>query len=100
MVIEDPEAYGEIVGSVFLFLSDEQESGQPFLRQDAGQRLVNYSFNLTTIDAQTGSNNYFDVYKIICDEFSGLHACKDKVMNPEDSWFMSDHYQRHYAENW
>ena len=51
------------------------------------------------IPPNEGSNNYFDVYKFTCDE--GTHvSCKDPVMNPEDSWFTSNSYERHFAENW
>ena len=47
-----------------------------------------------------GSNNYFDVYKFTCDDFGDIHSCKDPIMNPEDSWFSSNSYERHFAENW
>lgn len=28
------------------------------------------------------------------------YECKDYLMNPEDSWFTSPYYERHFAENW
>ena len=83
----------------YLFVSEKiGETGSYVLQQDANQKYVNYTFSLTTTNEE-GSNNYFDVYKFTCDE--GTHvSCKDPVMNPEDSWFTSNSYERHFAENW
>ena len=103
VAIADPLNDDNIFGFFYLFLSEFVVANgrhQYVLTQDAGQIRVNYTFDLTTIDPDTGSNNYFDVYKFSCDEFNGIHVCNDDVMNPEDSWFVSNTYQRHFAENW
>merc|ERR1712215_306763 len=44
-----------VLGSIYLFLSDGS------LHQDAGNPLIKYDFNLTTINSN-GSNDSFDVY--------------------------------------
>jgi hypothetical protein len=74
----------------------------PKLQQAAGQKLVNYTFTLSTVDPNSGSNNYFDVYKFACEFPKDIHECNDEVanMNPEDSWIKSAHYSRHFAQNW
>ena len=54
------------------------------------------------MDTSTGSNDYFDVYNFDCNQINDIHTCKDEVneMNPEDTWFSSPHYQRHFTQNW
>ena len=82
----------EILGYVYLFREE--------FKTDFTEKLVNYNFNLTkTVD---NSNDYFDVYKFICEDPSQHTQCREKVsdMNPEDSWFTSEHYQRHFSHNW
>ena len=61
-----------------------------------------YQFKLTKEDTSTGSNDYFDVYNFDCNQINDIHTCKDEVneMNPEDTWFSSPHYQRHFTQNW
>lgn len=97
VAIADPIKDGEIFGFAYLFVSQRHKRGQYFLRQDAGQQRVSYNFNLTT---QDGSNSYFDAYKFNCDEPIDDHECRDAEMNPEDSWFKSPTYMRHFGENW
>lgn len=29
-----------------------------------------------------------------------MYECADSEMNPEDTWFKSDFYEKHFAENW
>jgi hypothetical protein len=100
VAIADPLLDNHIIGYFYIFISETDVNGQQILKQDAGDARVSYNFKLTTIDPVTGSNNYFDVYKNVCDEPDGIHACSDSVMNPEDSWFRSSGYERHYSENW
>ena len=85
--IADPLEEGQIYGFFYLFQAAKAEDGSYLLRPDAGQKRVQYEFRLTTVD-ENGSNDYLDVY----DMHSGP--------NPEDTWFTSDVYQRHFAENW
>ena len=99
VAIADPLTDGTIFGFVYLFVSEKVETtGTYILQQDANDRRVNYTFSLIT-ENDEGSNNYFDVYKFQCDN-GAITQCKDDVMNPEDSWFISNTYQRHFAENW
>ena len=82
----------EIIGYVYLF-REEFKIAVP-------ENLVNYNFNLTKkVD---NSNEYLDVYKFSCENKKDIHQCHDPVsdMNPEDSWFSSKHYQRHFSQNW
>ena len=82
----------EILGYVYLFREE--------FKTDFTEKLVNYEFNLTKkVD---NSNDYFDVYKFICEDPTQHTQCKEHVsdMNPEDSWFASEHYQRHFSHNW
>ena len=82
----------EILGYAYLFREE--------FKMHSTERLVNYNFNLTKkVD---NSNEYFDVYKFSCDDKKDIHQCRDSVpdMNPEDSWFASKHYQRHFSQNW
>ena len=100
VAIADPLTDGTIYGFMYLFVSQKIEnSGRYLLNQDANQRRINYTFSLTTTNTE-GSNNYFDVYKFTCDDAVDIDECKDEIMNPEDSWFTSKSYQRHFAENW
>ena len=86
--IADPLQEGNIYGFFYLFESARKEDGGGyFWRPDAGQKRVQYEFRLTTID-ENGSNAYKDVYD--------MHSGR----NPEDTWFSSDFYQRHFSENW
>ena len=94
--IADPLQEGSIYGFFYVFKSKMDENGQYFWKQDAGQKRVHYTFNLTTFDQDTGSNSYFDVYKHKCE----TNQCGTEVMNPEDTWFYSKNYQRHFSENW
>ena len=99
VAIADPLTDRTIFGFVYLFVSEKVETtGTYILQQDANDRRVNYTFSLIT-ENDEGSNNYFDVYKFQCDN-GAITQCKDDVMNPEDSWFISNTYQRHFAENW
>ena len=100
VAIADPLTDGTIYGFMYLFVSQKVEnSGRYLLKQDANQKRINYTFSLTTTNNE-GSNNYFDVYKFACDDPAGIHQCKDEIMNPEDTWFTSKSYERHFAENW
>ena len=100
VAIADPLTDGTIYGFMYLFVTEKDKAtGSYVLQQDAGDRRINYTFSLTTKNEE-GSNNYFDVYKFTCDDPNGIHGCKDDVMNPENSWFTSNTYQRHFAENW
>ena len=87
-------------GYVYFFLSDyEAHTRQPLLSQNPGPKLVDYTFKLKTTDDK-GSNEYLDVYKFACDKPKDIHECFDEIMNPEDTWFKSPFYHRHFAENW
>ena len=100
VAIADPLTDGTIYGFVYLFVSEKDENtGTYVLQQDANDRRINYTFSLTTKNDE-GSNDYFDVYKFKCDDTIDIHECNDDIMNPEDSWFSSNTYQRHFAENW
>ena len=88
------------IGWVYIFKNDGT------LSQDAGQPLVTYDFSLMKTDG-LGSNDYFDAYVFECQEgiHGGDYECRDgedtgERMNPEDTWFKSDHYERHWAHNW
>jgi len=72
------------LGFMYLFLSDGS------LKQDAGNPLIKYTFNLTTV-TENGSNDYFDVYDF---------GENNDASNPENTHFESQSYQRHFAENW
>lgn len=61
--IADPLQGNATLGYLYLFISVDGN-----LRPDADNWLVNYEFNLTTINETTGSNEYFDAYKMHCDE--------------------------------
>ena len=93
--IGDPDQFDNVIGYVYLFILEH-----PDTTNENTDDLVSYTFNLTNINEQTGSNDYIDAYKWFCEIWAGIHKCKDEVMNPEDSWFKSDHYQRHFKENW
>ena len=100
VAIADPLTDGTIYGFMYLFVSQKIEnSGRYLLSQDANQKRINYTFSLTTTNNE-GSNNYFDVYKFTCDNGNHVQCGKDEIMNPEDTWFTSKSYQRHFAENW
>ena len=78
------------LGYMYLFLSDGS------LDQSAGSPLVEYVFNLTTTNTN-GSNDYFDVYNF----GASLPSWTDyNITNKEDSYFQSEYYRRHFAENW
>jgi len=77
------------LGYMYLFLSDGS------LDQAAGNPLVEYVFNLTTTNSN-GSNDYFDVYNF----GASLPGTDANIANPEDSYFQSQYYRRHFAENW
>ena len=90
-----------IYGFVYLFLSAEN-NGKYLLRQDANDVRIHYTFNLTSTNEQ-GSNDYLDVYNLDCpnDETERkVISCYEKDLNPEDTWFSSHTYQRHFSENW
>lgn len=94
------EIMDPLTGSTIGFLYIYENDGS--LQQDANNRLVDYQFNLTKTD-ENGSNNYFDVYMHNCSmgAHGGEYECRDtESMNPEDTWFKSDFYERHFAENW
>jgi len=80
----------EVLGYMYLFISDGS------LDQGAGTSRIEYNFNLTKTD-ENGSNNYFDVY-----DFDGneIDWTDHVILNPEDSYFQSQYYQRHFAFNW
>ena len=100
MAITDPtlEKKNTIIGYIYLF-----EVSTNVSNQDAGQKLVNYDFNLL-------SGEYLDNYKFTCDNFLNgteellsegpIHQCSDEVMNPEDSLVKTQHFERHHSENW
>ncbi len=100
VAIQDPD-YGYVLGYLYLFQSRQDKlSGKSLLAQNAGYKLVNYTFKLTTGDMENASNHYFDVYKLNCDMPKDVHQCTDAKMNPEDSWATSRHYKRHFSQNW
>ena len=67
---------------------------------DAGKQYVNYSFKLLNNDS-SGSHEYLDVYQLHCKYPDGRYECDDEMpMNPEDTWFTSDYYERHWKQNW
>ena len=78
------------LGYIYVFLEPNNEFNE---------RLVNYDFKLTKT---TSSNNYFDVYKFTCANPLNDFQCNDGVstMNPEDTWFRSPYYERHFSQNW
>jgi len=78
------------LGFMYLFLSDGS------LDQSAGNPLIEYVFNLTTIN-DSGSNDYFDVYNFGASLDGVDHP---SIQNKEDSYFQSPNYRRHFAENW
>jgi hypothetical protein len=97
------ESSTEILGYIYFFQSDlDTNSMKPVLSQDAGgQKLVNYTFNLVNFHPKyANSREYFDAYKFNCDYPKNMDECHDEIMNPENSWFTSDHYSRHFSENW
>jgi hypothetical protein len=98
VVIKDP-LIKSVLYYVYFFRSLFNDKA-PMLSQDAGQRRVNYTFNLTRTHPDTGSNDYLDVYKLECDELASSSRCNDTTMNPEDTWFRSSVYEQHFAENW
>ena len=100
-VVEIFDNYGDwppnIIGYIYLLIS-KLDSGSPILSPDAGYKLVDYQFNLA-------SRIYKEDYKFNCDmpanqDGTTNHDCLDPIMNPEDSWFKSGHYERHFKENW
>ena len=97
MEIADPLEGDQTIGFLYVYLSDGSLNG------DAGAPLVQYELNLLKRDGQ-GSYNYFDVYKNDCDlpEEETGYTCDEDIlsMNPEDSWFISPYYERHFAHNW
>ena len=82
-----------VIGYVYVFIEESN---------DFNEKLVDYEFKLTKEDASTGSHDYFDVYNYHCPTWQSIHTCKDEVdeMNPEDTWFRSPHYHRHFSQNW
>jgi hypothetical protein len=95
LAIQDPALGGEIIGHLYLFLSDGS------LDPGAGQRLVNYQLNLSNVGAG-GTNDYFDAYQLVCtDACQCGYECHDYFpVNPEDSWVRTPYYERHFGENW
>lgn len=96
--IQDPLLAEETIGYFYIFLSDGT------LQPDANAPLVEYKLNLLNTNDQ-GSNDYFDAYNFECEIGGGPidrgYECKEKgPKNPEDSWFKSPFYERHFAENW
>lgn len=93
--VADPALYGSVLGYVYIFQSRLNVRNQyPILRQDAGFKLVTYDFKLENGD-------YFESYKFQCSSPISIHECNMfEVMNPEDSWVNTTHYQRHFSENW
>ena len=82
-----------VIGYVYVFIEESN---------DFNEKLVDYKFKLTKEDSNTGSHDYFDVYNYHCPTWQSIHTCKDEVdeMNPEDTWFRSPHYHRHFSQNW
>ena len=82
-----------VIGYVYVFIEESN---------DFNEKLVDYEFKLTKEDSNTGSHDYFDVYNYHCPTWQSIHTCKDEVdeMNPEDTWFRSPHYHRHFSQNW
>ncbi len=65
------------------------------------REALRYSFSLNKTDSETGSNDYFDVYKFMCDSNPDNIQCKpEETMNPENSLFSSSVFERHFSENW
>ncbi len=93
--IVDPENFDNTVGFVYFFILEEAD-----VKTGMEEDLVSYNFQLSKKSNDTGSSEYKDVYKFTCDHFEDIHECYDDVMNPEDSWFRSAHYERHFSENW
>ena len=82
----------------FIYLRPVVNNGQ--LTPDAGQRLVQYEFNLTKTGPE-GTHFYQDAYEIHCNVKDGRYECDDpEPKNPEDTWFKSAYYERHWAQNW
>ena len=100
VIIVDDLKFGSVFGYIYLFTTLLDATGNPILRQDAHQKLVQYDFKLTTFDQKSGSNAYFDVYKFNCTFPKDIHECFDKDMNPEDSFVKTKHYARHFSSNW
>ncbi len=101
VAIADPLKDHVVLGFVYLFVSEQSAEGRYLLKQDANEPRVEYNFSLTST-SDSGSNDYFEAYKFGCDDpNANIHQCPDdEVMNPEDTWFKSKTYQRHFAENW
>ena len=94
--ITDPLFDGIVIGFAYIFIQDGS------LRQDAGMPLVDYDFQLEKHDSQ-GTNSYFTAYEFDCmhGAHGGQYECRDPTpKNPEDTWFTSKYYERHFAENW
>ena len=89
---------GVVHGYVYLYICVQSCKYEP----GAGTSYVDYQFNLTTKDS-LGSNQYFDVYEIHCDQPDGRYECDEDdtgPKNPEDTWVKTPWYERHWAQNW
>ncbi len=93
--IGDPLQGGATLGWLYVFLCIPGSCPH-----EAGPALVNYNFNL--LNAHGGaSNSYKDAYKNHCEiNMTSTECNESEIMNPEDSWFHSPYYERHFAENW
>ena len=97
----------DILGYIYLFKSEKDDNGTAKLSPDAGHNLVEYELNFLPRDGSE-SFSYKDDYKFDCEErlwnppaYNWTnHDCLDPIMNPEDSWFKSPFYERHFQENW
>ena len=85
------------MGYLYLFTL---QSGNSDINPGAGEQLVEYKFNLTKT-GPGGTNAYLDAYEVHCNVFDGTYECEDAYpKNPEDTWFKSPYYERHFAQNW
>ena len=95
MGIYDP-LVGRVVSYVYLYRTLEDTVWD----QSAGFDYVYYGFKLNNTGPK-GTHEYFDAYKPHCSVDDGRYECEDPYpLNPEDSWFSSLFYERHWAQNW
>ncbi len=97
--ILDPNYANVTLGYVYFFMIKDIDLDQEV------EDLVSYKFNLTLTwpdPNDTLADSYKKWYKFRCSRYVFFpHECSnDEIMNPEDSWFKSAHYERHFAENW
>ena len=93
--IIDPVDANNTLGVIYVMVSLDGS-----LNPNAGNPLVDYDFQL--VNSVNGSNAYKVAYQNHCPEGDQItdYECRDSLMNPEDSWFVSNYYERHFSENW